>query len=64
METILTIPLPLLRAESQPAILVLYEIRCPECGKLICEASGIVRKRCDRCKTWFTIDTSKPCASE
>lgn len=48
-----------------PAIIVLTEIRCPACGKLACEASGIVKKRCDRCKTWFVVDTtlSKPRAS-
>ena len=53
----------LLQTEMLTAIIVLYEIRCPCCEKLICEASGIVRKKCDRCKTWFIIDTSKPSAS-
>lgn len=56
----------LLETSASPAIIVLSEIRCPVCGKLACEASGIVKKRCDRCKTWFVIDTdfSKPSASD
>lgn len=39
--------------------MTLTPVKCPNCGKLICEASGVVKKRCERCKKIFTYDTNK-----
>lgn len=35
------------------------EVRCPDCGKMICEATGAVLKRCPRCKIYFIYDTEE-----
>nr|DAF76482.1 MAG TPA: DNA-directed RNA polymerase II subunit [Caudoviricetes sp.] len=37
--------------------LKLNPVRCPHCGKLICEADGVIKKKCPRCKQIFTYDT-------
>ena len=37
----------------------LFPVRCPKCGKLICEADGIVKKKCPRCRQVFIYDTRK-----
>jgi phage FluMu protein Com len=28
----------------------LQEIRCPHCNKFVCESSGEVKRKCERCK--------------
>jgi phage FluMu protein Com len=38
---------------------MLYEIRCPNCNKFICEGFGEIRRECERCKKHVHALTSQ-----
>ena len=45
---------------SEVMNLIMQEIRCPYCGKVLLEANGEVKKRCPKCKEWVhVVVTSK-----
>lgn len=45
---------------SQCSIITMKEVHCTNCGKVLLEANGEVRKKCPKCKEWtHVVVTSK-----